>query len=885
MNMNNMNMNNMNNNNMNMNYMNNINMNYMNMNNMNNKNMNYMNNNNMNMNNMNNMNNNNMSNNMNNMNNNNINSINRNNINMNNMNNNIIINMSNMNNNNMNNNNMNMNNNNINMNNINNNNMNMNNMNNNNNNYMNNNNMNMNNMNNINKSNMNNNNINMNNMNNNNMNMNNMNNNNNNYMNNNNMNMNNNNINMNNMFTMNINNNVINNPPMKIIKNFSSNFESSYANAVLQAFSSLDCIHNWIKELNKSNLMQNIQASITKEFYMLFYNLYCGNQVDSTNLISTLENQVRAIYHKDMKKDDYHILYYLLDMLHLENNCPINSNFDINSYKNQNMQNMKNDNYMYNSFRNFYQQTTNSVISQYFYNIEKYFTLCFNCDKIFYYDHKTIITFDLDKFISLRNQTNQYKIGTNINLAECFYFYQNEKSCQCPICRNSMSLEKTSMLFSTKVLILRFKRLFHNLKCDVDFDIQFNINNMINSNTNSETLKNNYYLKSIIYLKNSNNCFKYFSDACINDKWYRFCDDNNYVMNISNYNELKMYEPQMLIYELNEDNNKFNPFYNSLNNKNNIITMMQLINMQIQMLQLKELMKRVSNNAEFNTVNMNVRNNNNFNFNNFNNQNNNNNNQNLNLDFVIIPENWNGNKEDCIKIKPQVTFEDTMEKAINNFYTKLLKPREAIKRFEFNNQMIDPNSKLKLRDFCINNDSIIYAIKADNFDILSIFNNNNNNQNNFQNQNVNNNNQNSIFLSLDFVIVPEGWNGDEKDSFKIKPQVTLEDTVEKAINNFYIKLVKPREAIKRFEFNHLIVNVNSKTKLRDFGVQNNSIIYAIKADNFDALSLNNNNNNFNNLINNNFNNNNFNNNNFNNNNFNNNNFNNNNINNNYINNN
>ena len=239
---------------------------------------------------------------------------------------------------------------------------------------------------------------------NNNMNMgNNMNNNINNNMNNNmnmgnNMNMNMNN-NMNNNMNMNNMNNINCNSPMKIIKNYLC-YESSYANAVFQAFSALDCIRHWINELNNSNLMQNIQASITKEFYILFYNLYCGNQVDSSNLISTLENQVRAIYHKDMKRDDYHALYYFLDMLHIENNCPINPNFDINSYKIQSMQNMKNDNYMYNSFRYFYQQTTNSVISQYFYNIEKYFTLCFNCGQIFYYDHKIIITFDLDEFIA-----------------------------------------------------------------------------------------------------------------------------------------------------------------------------------------------------------------------------------------------------------------------------------------------------------------------------------------------------------------------------------------------------------------------------------------------------------------------------------------------------
>ena len=108
----------------------------------------------------------------------------------------------------------------------------------------------------------------------------------------------------------NMNNNINYNLPMKIIKNYSSNYENSYANAVLQAFSSLDCINNWINELNKNNnLLKNIQECVTKELYILFSNLYNGNQVDSTNLISTLEKQVREIYKKDMKKDEYHFLY------------------------------------------------------------------------------------------------------------------------------------------------------------------------------------------------------------------------------------------------------------------------------------------------------------------------------------------------------------------------------------------------------------------------------------------------------------------------------------------------------------------------------------------------------------------------------------------------
>ena len=732
MNMNNMNMNNINCNmkisNGNMNNMNNLNMNNnMNMINLNNR-MNMLNlNNNMSINNgnMNNMNMNNINNNMRMTNGNMNNNVNK--MSMNYMNNNMNISNGNMNNNmNMSNIYINNNNNNVNIGNANmNNNMRISNSNFDNNMNMNNTNNNMN-MNNANlNNNMNNINYNMKisneNMNNN-MNMNNMNNN----MKLSNANMDNNNMNMNNMkmSNENKNNNINCNAPMKLIKNYSSNYEYSYVNAVLQAFSSLDCIRNWINELNDSrNQMLNIPSCITKELYILFSNLYSGNQPNSTFLISTFENQIRIIYKNNMEKGEYYILYYFLHLLHLENNCPINPNFDINSYKIQCIQNLKNEENMFNLFSNFFQQTTNSVISNYFYNIEKYLTSCPDCGTLFYYNHRNIITFELDKLLFLRNQNIPEKIGANIDLAECFYFYHKDYACQCPICQNPLSEQKISIISTPKVLIVYFKRLSHNLKCDVDFDIEFSVNNMAQSNNNSGIMNKTYYLKSIISLYQSNNSFKYFSDVNINGNWYRFCDNNfqTNIRNIYNYNELKKFEPQILIYELKDDNSNINPFCNSMNQNNNSL-MMQISKKQMQFPQLKNLANTIQNNLALSNIKMEFIIQNNPNIQSINKINNNdNNNINslfLNLEFYVIPENWDGKTEDLIIIKPQVTSNDTVEKSIENFYTKLVKPKKAIKRFEFNNQIVDTKSTIKLKDFGINNDSIIYAIKSDNFETL-----------------------------------------------------------------------------------------------------------------------------------------------------------------------
>ena len=125
---------------------------------------------------------------------------------------------------------------------------------------------------------------------------------------------------------------------------------------------------------------------------------------------------------------------------------------------------------------------------------------------------------------------------------------------------------------------------------------------------------------------------------------------------------------------------------------------------------------------------------------------------------------------------------------------------------------------------------------------INIGNNNNFNiNNNINNNNINNNNPhnyltNQINPEIKFLIVPENWNGLESSARKIVPQITLEDTVQKAISNFYIKLQKPREAIKEFRFNGIKININSNQKLREIGLRNGSKIIALEADNFDELN-------------------------------------------------
>ena len=85
-------------------------------------------------------------------------------------------------------------------------------------------------------------------------------------------------------------------------------------------------------------------------------------------------------------------------------------------------------------------------------------------------------------------------------------------------------------------------------------------------------------------------------------------------MNLNDDKCLKKYEPQMLIYELNEDNNYINPFYNSLNQSNKNIYLTVLVNQPILTFEKNNIMDIIRLNSLLNEVKIKItKNNNNFN--------------------------------------------------------------------------------------------------------------------------------------------------------------------------------------------------------------------------------------------------------------------------------
>ena len=199
----------------------------------------------------------------------------------------------------------------------------------------------------------------------------------------------------------------------KSIKSNNLMREASYSNSVLQAFIQLECFQEWIKYLNNNNRINHpcFNTTLTKDLYLLFCCIANGNSLDSSKIILDYDSKSAEFYKKDISNDPYHFIFYFLNILHLENNIMPNPNFNLNQYHQLIINNARNDNQVFQLFINFYNQTYNSFVSNNFYNVQKFFVSCNNCQCMMYsYDIMPILKFNCDELIMKRNQSDPLNI-------------------------------------------------------------------------------------------------------------------------------------------------------------------------------------------------------------------------------------------------------------------------------------------------------------------------------------------------------------------------------------------------------------------------------------------------------------------------------------------
>ena len=350
-------------------------------------------------------------------------------------------------------------------------------------------------------------------------------------------------------------------------QNNSVNF--SYAHSSLQSLCFLDATNRLFSFILNNGMRNNNYFPLTNELLNLIECVNSGIAADSQNILFYFvkiyrENQNYIVSHNVLAPDPFHFLYFLLQFLQLETN--MFNNYD-NSLFNQDLNSMRNDNYIYRLFLNFVYTTQNSIISNNFFNTVRYTYKCPNCAVYYFYAFQSIFRMNLDIIRYYRDAAYPMKMGTNLDLGELFTCYSGGCHSKCRVCGNNKCAKYTRICFPAKTLIIYLERKNHNFYRDINFDLVYDFDPYI-SKTRREGmfLNTKYELKAVIsYVKNLNE-EKYFSDCKIKignmeSKWVRFIDNNILFLHQQNIFE---YEPQLLIYEVTDQ------FFEQQMNFNNI---------------------------------------------------------------------------------------------------------------------------------------------------------------------------------------------------------------------------------------------------------------------------------------------------------------------------
>ena len=512
--------------------------------------------------------------------------------------------------------------------------------------------------------------------------------------------------------------------PQGITNNFQNNqLNFSYVHAALQPLCFLDTTKNLFSFMENNGMRYNNFFPMANELLKIIERVNSGIVPDSQNILfyygkKYLENQMNIISKNVLATDPFHFLYFLFQFLHLETNMC--NKYD-NTLFNQSLNAMKNDDYIYMQFLMFIMKTQNSIISNDFFNTVRYTYVCQMCGKYFFYGLQNIYRMNIDTIRYFRDKAFPMKQGTNLDLSELFTCYSGGTYNNCRNCGNNRCPRYTRICFPAKTIIISLERKNHPFKNDINILSHFDLLPFISkTRTAGLNLNTIYELKSVISYINFGNHGKYFSDCKIrinnNQMWVRYIDS---FYQIIQPNDVCIYEPQILIYEIynptqamqNNINNMFNNNtiignnndYISFNNMNNNLAKMMYNNMMNNMMNniMNNNMMMPNNMMQTNMVN----NNNGINMNNFQMAGFNNGNmmQNPNLlDNMKTFKNYNKVDASILNKMPLINSENkiNLPQNQNNFVNFQLQQMnnnqilQQISQFNINNDI--PNMKIDI---------------------------------------------------------------------------------------------------------------------------------------------------------------------------------------------
>ena len=309
--------------------------------------------------------------------------------------------------------------------------------------------------------------------------------------------------------------------------------------------------------MNDNNMRNNNYFQLSNQLLNLIQTVNSRIRADSQNIIFLfgkyyIENKDSLPSQNVLSADPFHFFYFLLQFLHMETN--IMKEYDNHFYE-LNFDDMKNDNKIYREFLLFVIKTYNSMVSADFYSSFRHIFNCPDCNFFFYYGIQPILRMNLDIFRQMRDSKNPNKKGTNLYLRELLACYCSDIPTKCGHCGKD-AIRQTKICLPAKTIIISLERATHSLKPDVNFSLNFNFVDFISkSKTQGMNLNTNYELKAVISYIHFVNDGKYFADCKIRggnsgDFWMRYVDSNYFIIQAD---DIYQYEPQILVYEINNN--------------------------------------------------------------------------------------------------------------------------------------------------------------------------------------------------------------------------------------------------------------------------------------------------------------------------------------------
>ena len=528
--------------------------------------------------------------------------------------------------------------------------------------------------------------------------------------------------------------------PAGISNMLNKNLNFSYAHSVIQSLYFLDSSKYLFDFMNYNNMRNNALFPLSNELLNIYECIKQGKTANSQNILFYYykyyeENKYNIQSKNVLKPDPFHFIYFLSQFLHIETN--ITKIFD-NSLYNQRLEVMKNDDSIYKMFLEFL-LTQNSIISNIFFNTVRYTYCCEKkCGWYYFYGLQNIFRMKLDSVRQYRDESNPNRKGDNLELSDLFLSYCGANPINCKHCGSKSIKRYTKLLYPAKIIIISLERKKHFFKNDLNFLFEFDIDNFITKTRTQGMNINSYYeLKAVISYFKSDNVGKYFADCKIKgnmnqNMWVRYIDYNYFPVNPE---EVLIYEPQILIYEVKNNNNmnmnnniNFNmmnqPNFNYNNNINN-----SMMNNNHMMNNNNHMM--INNNYELNNNNMMMNFNNNNNLNNININNGINNNM---MNNNMMNKNFNNNNN----MKNTTIMNNNMNSNIVNINmnNNLMNNTMIMNNNRISNNILNTNININHKmnnNMGSNNKNNINLNKKNNI-------NNDNDDENYKNSNNKNNN-------------------------------------------------------------------------------------------------------------------------------------------------